>query len=47
MLKYLTFVFSDVFHFLRKNKSYWFVISNVRVTLLFKVTTKVNVTTPP
>ena len=45
MLKYLTFIFSKVFHFRRKNKSYWFVISNFRVTLLFRVTTKVNVTT--
>ena len=45
MLKYLTFIFSLVFHFRRKNKSYWFVISNFRVTLLFRVTTKANVTT--
>ena len=45
MLKYLTFIFSEVFHFPRKNNSYWFVISNFRVTLLFKGTTKVSVTT--
>ena len=45
MLKYLTFIFSKVFHFRRKNKSYWFVISNFRVTLLFRVATIVNVTT--